>query len=216
MNPNLGLAARTLGLDLVTAEVVSNFDSAGIDCMVLKGPAMVHHLYQDAPGCRNYSDIDLLVAPRHFDDAGQLLASLGFEDHLAGARASEAARLQERPWRRPGAAGITVDLHRGFHHVADWTAWWEELSRHGEILVVEGQPVVIPDRTGCALVTALHASKATSLGKEVEDLRRALQMFDDEVWREAADVAGAVGAGHAFAAALHRQSAGVTWPTASA
>jgi Uncharacterised nucleotidyltransferase/Transglutaminase-like superfamily len=208
MNSNLGVAARTLTLDLVTAEVVRNFDSAGIDCMVLKGPAMAYRLYRDAPGCRNYGDIDLLVAPRHFDDAGRLLASLGFEDGLAGARASEAARLQERPWRRRGVPDVTVDLHRGFHHVADWVTWWEALRQHREALVVEGQPVVIPDQIGCALVTALHASKATSLDKAVEDLRRALELFDDEVWRQAAGLAGSVGAGSAFAAALYRHSAG--------
>jgi Transglutaminase-like superfamily len=74
--------------------------------------------------------------------------------------------------------------------------------------VVEGQPVIIPDRIGCALITALHASKATSLDKAVEDLRRALELFDDEVWRQAAGLAGSVGAGNAFAAALYRQSAG--------
>jgi hypothetical protein len=171
MRPNLGLAARTLALDLATGEVARGLDAAGIDCMILKGPAMVHRLYQDAPGCRNYGDIDLLVAPQHFDDAGRVLASLGFEDQLAGIRPSEAARLQERLWLRDGAAYIAVDLHRGFHNVADWSAWWDLLSSHREVLVVEGEPLAIPDRVGCALIAGLHASIATSLGKEVEDLR---------------------------------------------
>jgi putative nucleotidyltransferase-like protein/transglutaminase superfamily protein len=208
MRPNLGLAARTLALDLATGEVARGLDAAGIDCMILKGPAMVHRLYQDAPGCRNYGDIDLLVAPQHFDDAGRVLASLGFEDQLAGIRPSEAARLQERLWLRDGAAYIAVDLHRGFHNVADWSAWWDLLSSHREVLVVEGEPLAIPDRVGCALIAGLHASIATSLGKEVEDLRRALGLFDDEVWRQAADLARSVGAGGAFAAALCRQTSG--------
>jgi Transglutaminase-like superfamily len=76
------------------------------------------------------------------------------------------------------------------------------------MLVIEGQPVVIPDQIGCALITALHASKATSLDKAVEDLRRALRLFDDEVWRQAAGLARSVGAANAFAAALYRHSAG--------
>ena len=137
-----------------------------------------------------------------------MLASLGFEDHLAGVRASEAARLQERLWLRDGAAYLAVDLHRGFHHVADQAAWWELLRRHREVLMVEGQPVAIPDRVGCALIAGLHASEATSLGKALEDLRRALLLFDDGVWRQAADLARSVGAGSAFAAALHRDGAG--------
>jgi Uncharacterised nucleotidyltransferase len=208
MKSDLGLAARTLALDLAAGAVIRALEKAGIDCLLLKGPAMAHRLYLDAPGCRNYGDIDLLVAPWQFDTAGQVLASLGFEDCLTGMRASETARLQERLWLRDGAAYLAVDLHRGFHHVADQAAWWDLLRRHREVLVVEGQPVAIPDRVGCALIAALHASKATSLGKALEDLRRALQLFEDGVWRQAADLARSVGAGSAFAAALHRDSAG--------
>ena len=74
--------------------------------------------------------------------------------------------------------------------------------------MVEGQPVPIPDRVGCALIAGLHASEATSLDKALEDLRRALLLFDDDVWRQAADLARSVGAGSAFAAALHRESTG--------
>ncbi|MGD0378221.1 MAG: nucleotidyltransferase family protein [Streptosporangiaceae bacterium] len=208
MKSGLGLAARTLALDLAAGEVIRSLETAGIDCLLLKGPAMAHRLYLDAPGCRNYGDIDLLVAPWQFDAAGQVLGSLGFEDYLAGVRASEAARLQERLWLRDGAAYLAVDLHRGFHHVADQAAWWDLLRRHREVLMVEGQPVAIPDRVGCALIAGLHASKATSLGKALEDLRRALQLFEDDVWRQAADLARSVGAGSAFATALHRESAG--------
>lgn len=208
MQSDLGVAARTLALDLAAGEVIRALAAAGIDCVLLKGPAMAHRLYQERPGCRNYGDIDLLVAPWQFDAAGRLLASLGFEDQLAGVRASEAARLAERLWLRDGAAYLAVDLHRGFHHVADRAAWWDLLCRHREVLTVEGQPVAIPDRVGCALIAGLHASKATSQDKALEDLRRALRLFEDDVWRQAADLARSVGAGSAFAAALHRQSAG--------
>ena len=209
MKPDHGLAARTLALDLATGEVIRSLGAAGIEAILAKGPAMTHHLYRDAPGRRNYGDIDLLVAPRLFDEACQVLASLGFHDHLAGIRASEAARLQGRPWYRDGAAYVIVDLHRGFHHVADRPAWWELMCRHREVLVVEGQPVMIPDRAGCAVIAALHASNAKPLEeKPLEDLRRALRLFDDEVWRQAAGLAASVGAGGAFAAALCRESAG--------
>jgi Uncharacterised nucleotidyltransferase/Transglutaminase-like superfamily len=208
MKSNLGVAARTLALDLATGEVIRALTESGIDCMLLKGPAMTHRLYREAPSGRNYGDIDLLVAPWQFDAAGRVLASLGFEDQLAGVRASEAARLNERPWHRAGAAYLVVDLHRGFHHVANRAAWWDLLCRHREVLMVEGQPVAIPDRVGCALIAGLHASKATSQEKALEDLRRALQLFEDDVWRQAAELARSVGAGNAFAAALHRQNAG--------
>jgi len=161
MKSHLGLAARTLALDLAAGELIRTLQTAGIDCLLLKGPAMAHRLYLDAPGCRNYGDIDLLVAPWQFDAAGQVLASLGFQDYLAGVRASEAARLQERLWLRDGAAYLAVDLHRGFHHVADQAAWWELLRRHREVLMVEGQPVAIPDRVGCAFARLARPTRAT-------------------------------------------------------
>jgi hypothetical protein len=208
MNSALGPAARTLALDLATGEVVAGLNAAGIGCMLLKGPAMVRHLYQDAPGVRNYGDIDLLVAPGHFDAARRVLASLGFADRLAGIRPSEADRLHGRPYHRDGAAYVVVDLHRGFHNVADRAAWWEALTGHREVLVIEGQPVAIPDRVGCALIACLHASQATSLGKPSEDLRRAVRLFDDDVWRQAAGLARQVGAEGAAVAALCRESAG--------
>jgi hypothetical protein len=69
MKPDLGLAARTLALDLAAGELIRALAAAGIDCLLLKGPAMAHRLYLDAPGCRNYGDIDLLVAPWQFDAA---------------------------------------------------------------------------------------------------------------------------------------------------
>jgi hypothetical protein len=208
MKPNLGLAARTLALDLATGEIIRAFDDAHIETIVLKGPAMVHRLYTDSPGCRNYGDIDVAVAPWRFDDAGRILASLGFADLLAGMRPSESDRVAGHPWHRDGAAYVAVDLHRGFHKVADWPTWWHVLVSHREKLVIEGQLVMTPDRVACALITALHASSADRLGKPFEDLRRALLLFDDDEWRQAADLAGSVGAAGAFTAALRTQSAG--------
>jgi hypothetical protein len=208
MKANVAVAARTLALDLATGEVTSALQAAGIDCLLLKGPAMARRLYPDAAACRNYGDIDLLVAPRHYEAAGRVLAALGFTDRSPSIRASEAARLPARAWRRDGAAHVTIDLHRGFHHVTDRSAWWDRLTLHREVLELEGQAVAIPDRVGCAVIAALHAAKRTSPDKPLEDLGRAIRLFDDKVWREAALVAGSVGARDAFAAALCRVNAG--------
>jgi len=62
MKSDLRVAARTLALDLAMGEVVRGLADAVIDCMILKGLAMARRLYGDVPGCRNYGDIDLLVA----------------------------------------------------------------------------------------------------------------------------------------------------------
>ena len=58
--------ARCLALDAVTSDLVDAFDAAGIDTVLLKGPATVRWLYADNPGRRLYSDIDLLVSPASF------------------------------------------------------------------------------------------------------------------------------------------------------
>jgi hypothetical protein len=208
MKANLGLAARTLALDLATGEVIRALDAAGIEGIVLKGPAMVHRLYADEPGLRNYGDIDLAVAPWRFEDAGRVLASLGFRDLQAGVRPSEAARTDERSWHRDGAAHVAIDLHRGFHGVADRSQWWSVLVDHREELMIENQAVMIPDARAGALIAALHASTADGLGKPTEDLRRALSLFGDSVWGDAAELARSVGASRAFAAALRTQLAG--------
>jgi hypothetical protein len=204
----LARASRTLALDLATGEVVRAFDAAGIPCMVLKGPTMAQRLYDDAPGRRNYGDIDLLVSPARFEAAGRVLGALGFQDSRPGIRASEAAAMQERSWKRDGDAHVVVDLHRGFHNVTEWDTWWEAMAAHRDVLVVEGQAVVVPDVVGCALIAALHASKASGIAKPVEDLRRAIQHFDDETWRQAAELADSLGARGAFVAALLRLPAG--------
>jgi Uncharacterised nucleotidyltransferase len=70
MKSDLGMAARTLALDLAAGEVIRALAAAAIDCMLLKGPAMTHRLYREAPGGRNYGDIDLLVVRRRRPGAG--------------------------------------------------------------------------------------------------------------------------------------------------
>ena len=137
-----------------------------------------------------------------------MLARSGFDNQHQGLRPSEAARLEERSWHRDGESYVRVDLHRGFHGVLDWSAWWEVLVAHRQVLAIEGHGVNIPDRVASALIAALHASKAVSRRKAVEDLRRALRVFDDDEWRRAAELAHAVGASEAFVAALCRLSDG--------
>ena len=38
----------------------------------------------------------------------------------------------ETPWTRPGSPPVNVDLHRGFHGVGDWDAWWTVMDDHTE------------------------------------------------------------------------------------
>ena len=70
-------AALALSVDHSTAEVLRAFEGEGVSSLVLKGPALARWLY--GPGeRRHYGDVDLLVAPPHWETAQRVLAELGF------------------------------------------------------------------------------------------------------------------------------------------
>lgn len=200
---HLGRVARSLALDALAARATVALSSAGIDCVLLKGPATVHWLYADEPGVRGYCDVDLLVDPRRWSAAGRVLAELGLGDTQSGWRASEIARLYEGTWT--GGVGQVVDLHRGFHWVGDAQAFWGEVRSRAVPLSVGGTVVRIPSADCAALLYSLHAAAdggRSDRRKPLIDLRRSVLRFDDEVWREAAALATRVDAAEGFAVGL--------------
>jgi hypothetical protein len=103
---------RLLHLDQLLATVLHQLDSAGVDVMVVKGPAHAALLYPD-PSLRPYSDIDLLVRGPQFAAAVAALAAVditrpaveladGFDE-----RFGKGATLH-------APSGFCVDLHRTF------------------------------------------------------------------------------------------------------
>ncbi|MGI9086004.1 MAG: nucleotidyltransferase family protein [Aeromicrobium sp.] len=179
-------AAHALALDVTAADVVWAFESAGIPCIVLKGPAIAHWLYPDDSGQRAYTDVDLLVDLARFEVAEHVLEDRGFLRPVSAYRDHADAWSPESAWERPGSPPTSVDLHRGFHGVGDWEAFWTTMDENTITLEVAGRSVRIPDAAGCALITALHESAAARVEQSGIDLRRALARFDDDVWREAA------------------------------
>ena len=173
---------------------VPHFDSTDIRNVLIKGPSTAYWLYSDNPDSRTYVDIDVLVSPNTFGDAERVLETLGYHAAEGRMRQSEALRMLESGWERDGSPPTKVDLHRGFHGVADWTRWWEVMSSHTVPLDVAGRSLAIPDAAGCALVVALHDTALGRTDKTRADLLRALTTFEDDVWAEAAQRAEAVGA----------------------
>ncbi len=196
--------ARCLTLDVLAAEVVAALESAGIESILLKGPATVRRLYLEDPSERLYTDVDLLVAPGTFAAASDVLVGLGFHAESAGLGVVVPEAVYEQAWTR--GAVERVDLHRGFHHVPDAQAFWEALRMRRVPLVVAGVQMHSPDEVAGALIYALHACNNGDgrqwSGKPLEDLRRALARFGTETWAEAAVVAGQVGGLDAFAMGL--------------
>jgi len=58
-------------------QVLSRFLESGLDCMIVKGPAVALVLYPD-PALRPFNDLDLIVRERDWPAAHQLLVEMGF------------------------------------------------------------------------------------------------------------------------------------------
>lgn len=192
--PEIERAAHALALDVATTEVVRAFEASGLRCVLLKGPAVIHWLYADEPGAREYGDIDVLVQPSRFASAEGILERLGFEHKHGGYRADLQDWTHQAEWERPAALPVFVDLHRGFHGVADREAFWAVVDAHPSAVEVAGHVVRIPDEAGCAMVVALHDSSTGRSERSAEDLRRAITTLGDDTWREAARRAASAGA----------------------
>jgi hypothetical protein len=193
-------AIHSLKLDVVTAEVVQRFDSAGIRSILLKGPALAAWLYEQE-GSRSYSDCDLLVAPRDFEAAEQILTSLGFQRYGLDAIAGDWPK-HARTWIRPD--GVSVDLHRTFFGVGVAPGdLWAEVSRDTEQMHVGGVDVEVLRPVARALLVALHAAKdGRRVSKVQRDLALALDRVPTETWEAAADLADRLQATDAFVAGL--------------
>jgi hypothetical protein len=200
------LAAQTLVVDAATAEVLGTLARRGIDCILLRGPAIARRLY-DAAELRSYIDADLLVPPHQVINAEEALADIGFapltdEDDLSRHRPMHA-----REWQR---GIVSVDLHR---RVAGCTApddvTWQTFHQHSEIVNLAGASARIPSPAALALIVALHAAhNGPRMPKPLADLARALERFDDATWDEALRLAERAGAMPAFAAGLRLLPAG--------
>ena len=194
--PAVTIAARTLAVDRVSAEVVAAFDAAGVPSLLMKGPVVAAWLYPE--GGRLYGDTDVLVPPEHFVAAQSVLLALGFSDLYKGFAAVERADhastfVRLRP---PDAAPRCVDLHRGLRRVAaPGSRVWEELSRQADRLAVGGYPVAIPALAGRAMHVAFHAAQhGVDVAQPIEDLRRALTRLTLGQWRSAAELSANLGA----------------------
>jgi hypothetical protein len=185
----LAHAARRLTIDGTAARVVEAFASAGVRCILLKG-ASLSDLYE---GGRQYSDVDLLVAPATLDSAERALARLGFELRHDDPHS--------RIWRRDV---LDVDLHTTLVGAGvERARVWEVLSGQTETIAVGGAQVEALNGPGRALHVVLHAAQhGFEEPKPREDVRRAVERFSDDLWRAAADLAGELGAEAAFWAGL--------------
>ncbi|MFI9639969.1 nucleotidyltransferase family protein [Micromonospora sp. NPDC051925] len=176
-------AVRHLALDAVAVATCARLADRGVPAVLLKGAGLARRLGTE--GCRVYSDVDLLVAPDTFDHAEQILAGAGFRSAVAQGCPDPRLLWYERPWHAPGPLPLVVDLHRGFHGVADPQAFWTLLSASAERLSLAGGTVAVPAAGATALLVALHAAMPGRSDRPYADLLRALEVFPVGVWQAA-------------------------------
>ncbi len=91
------------------AEILTSFQSTGIDALVLKGAALAHLVYPQ-PGLRSMRDVDVLVSRSQARQAQSLLAELGFNAPLPG----DALPAKHLPNAQREAEGLPVSIE--LHH----------------------------------------------------------------------------------------------------
>ncbi len=202
--------AHCLWLDTVAAEVIAALSEANIPSVLLKGPVTARWLYSGDPGARHYRDVDVLVPPFGHAGAEEVLAGLGFERSW-DARLDDEIELHGHEWRR-SADGAVVDLHHSLHFLEDVPAElvWRLMAEHTEPFEVAGAMVETPSLPWRALNVVLHASPEGPPERQSwADLARALEVVDEGLWRQAADLAARLGVEPAMGAGLRLLPPGV-------
>jgi hypothetical protein len=193
-------------LDSAAIAALGALASAGVEALLLKGPALARRLYAEGEA-RGYSDIDLLVPRSKLAPAQEALTKLGYVwahevlgiDDVAGIEHSQV-------WARAGEGGapLLIDLHWRLDgcEAADDRLWAALSSGRGSIKL-RGEEVPILSDDGLALHVAIHAAQhGPEDAKAIGDLARGLERWPPEVWRWAAHLAEVVQGVPAFAAGL--------------
>jgi hypothetical protein len=201
------IAGRALAHEAALVELVPALRSAGIEPLLIKGPATIRLLYDD-PNGRDSDDIDLLVRPADFPAARTVLTQHGFRPQADGARSSELLDHEETLVRAVPVP-VAVDLHQALMLVPDGDALYRALGAEAQSIPLGAVTVSIPSDGGSALILALHvAQHGSGSPRAVHDLTLAVDRLGLEVWSEAARLAGRLGVGAEFAHGLTRTDAG--------
>ena len=134
----LAWAARSLQLERELTAVLSEFEAAGIEALVLKGPALARSIYPQA-SLRPYADLDLLVHEEDWVATHRAMLALGFvptEPLMAPPPKVWARKAYYHMQYDRGAVGARVEVH--------YDLWWYGLRlRDGEAVWRRAVPVVI-------------------------------------------------------------------------
>jgi hypothetical protein len=157
-------AMMSISADGTSAAALRLLNSLGIPFMVIKGPATAR--FHPDPIKRTYSDLDLLVSPRRFADALEVLEGLGYvrkRDSIPLWPMFD--RLCHEGFNLLRSPLGNIDLH---HHVSPWEFGkhleFETLIERSEDGEIAGVPVRFASARDTLVISSLHV--INDLGKD--------------------------------------------------
>ena len=148
---------RALELERTLFSLAGTFEGAGLDMVVLKGPALAHTLYPNA-AWRPFGDLDLLVRTEDWDEACGLLSGSGFHRRYTEPRPGFSKRFGHTA-QHVRDDGLEVDLHRTL--VSGPFGLWIEprvLFEHTDTFRLGGKAFRRLDDSALFLHACVHAS----------------------------------------------------------
>ena len=151
-----------LALEREFVALAPAFAAAGIQIVLLKGPAFAHSVYPD-PSWRPFADLDVLVSTKDWRRACSLLRDLGWARQLPEPRPGFDERFGKAAVYR-NELGMELDLHRTLV-LGPFGLWMspEELFENTTSLTLGGLEVRRLDDTHQLVHACAHTALGTSL-----------------------------------------------------
>ncbi|MCC7360944.1 MAG: nucleotidyltransferase family protein [Anaerolineales bacterium] len=138
------------------AAVLPAFQAAGMEIVVLKGPALVIQHYRDI-GLRPIGDLDLLVRAQQAAQALEIVAGLGWTQAEVPNPAVVVSILQGVGFSAPGRPGLDLHWHvlwEACHPTIDEAFWSAAVP-----LAINGQPTLALCPTDQLLHVCVHGAR---------------------------------------------------------
>ncbi len=165
---------RCLALEQTLLGLSDEFDDAGVEFIVLKGPALAHTMYPD-PSWRPFNDIDLLVRTRDWREACQVLEAGGCVRRLPEPRPGFDVRFGKAAVHVT-PEGHEIDLHRTLV-VGPYGLWMEpdELFNRTVGFRLADRSLRRLDDKGLLLHACVHAAlgQRAPFAQQLRDVRQA-------------------------------------------
>ena len=155
----LALVQQTVRLEQELAAIAAAWSAAGVDFLVLKGPALARQAYP-VPEWRAYDDLDLWVANRDFDRAVAALEEAGYRrQHPLTGRAAACARRAgiEAALAHP-ERGRLVEVAHGWPALAPTRRAAAEINAAAATLDIAGAGIRVPEPVHALLYACQHGA----------------------------------------------------------